>query len=135
MPWSGSQRPFDARSMYELHVEGRFAAAHLLRDYPGKCERLHGHNWRVQVVLQGESTNHLGMLMDFKDAKALLGQVVGQFDHRYLNELPHFKQLNPTTENVARIICRELARRLPEDVSVRSVTAWESEGCGTTYRP
>ena len=121
--------------MYELHAETYFAAAHCLRGYQGKCEKLHGHNWRVQVVLAGESTNHLGMVMDFSDVKALLAEVVEEFDHCYLNDLPRFREQNPTTENMARIICEDLARRLPAGVRVRSVTAWESEKCAATYRP
>lgn len=120
---------------YELHVEAQFSAAHCLRGYEGKCERLHGHNWRIQLVLEGPSVNGLGMLMDFKDAKALLGRAIEPFDHQHLNELPRFKQLNPTTENVARLVCDDVAERLPDGMRVQSVTAWESERCGATYRP
>ena len=120
--------------MYELEFEGHFASAHCLREYQGKCERLHGHNWRVKAVVQSERLNDIGMVMDFKDAKALLNEIVDEFDHDFLNELPRFKELNPTTENMARVICDELAARLPEGVSVRSVTVWESGSNGATYR-
>ena len=119
--------------MYELHIESEFAAAHCLRGYTGQCERLHGHNWRVQVALQAELLNDLGMAIDFKDAKALLAKVVAAFDHRNLNELPPFEKDNPTTENVSRVIYHELSKIMPQGISVKSVTTWESERCGATY--
>lgn len=120
--------------MYELHVESDFAAAHCLRGYQGKCERLHGHNWRVQVVLRSEALNALGMVMDFKDARAALGEVLERFDHRHLNETAPYDRINPTTENLARGIAEEVGGRLPEGVKVKSVTVWESERCGATWR-
>jgi len=126
---------FTDLALYELQIEGEFAAAHRLREYEGECERLHGHNWRIQLVLEGGKLNSLGMLMDFRDAKRLLGEALEQFDHRDLNELDRFKQVNPTTENVARFICDDLSSRLPEGIRVQSVTAWESPRCGVTYRP
>lgn len=119
--------------MYELHVESEFAAAHYLRGYAGQCERLHGHNWRVQVVLQAAQLNDLGMALDFKDAKALLARVIATFDHQNLNDLPLFQKDNPTTENVSRTIYHELSKIVPQGVSVTSVTTWESERCGATY--
>ena len=120
--------------MYELRIEDEFAAAHRLRGYEGGCERLHGHNWRVEVVLEGSELNDLGMLMDFRDVRRLLAEVVKQFDHRDLNDLDCFREVNPTTESVARLIYGDLAGRLPENVRVQSVTAWESPCCGVTYR-
>ena len=120
-------------TMYELHVESEFAAAHFLRGYAGRCERLHGHNWRVQAVLQARKLDKLGMALDFKEARALLMKVVDAFDHRNLNELPAFKKQNPTTENVSRVIYNELSKLLPRGVSVKSITTWESERCGATY--
>jgi len=122
-------------AMFELNVETRFSAAHRLRDYGGKCERLHGHNWRVVVRLGSEGLNELGMVMDFQEVKKLLEGVICRLDHGYLNEVPPFDELNPTTEHIARHIAGELARGLRPGVSVRSVTCWESEGCGATYTP
>lgn len=121
--------------MYELVVNADFSAAHKLRGYQGECERLHGHNWRVQVALEAERLDELGMVMDFREVKRLLQEVLRKFDHAYLNELPRFKEQNPTTENMARVLCEELAPRLPAHVRVGRVTAWESEGCGATYVP
>jgi len=121
--------------MYELELETEFAAAHRLREYEGDCERLHGHNWRVRLTLQAERLNALGMVADFREVKDLLGDVLDEFDHAYLNDLERFREINPTTENIARCICEELRPRLPEGVRVAAVTAWESPRCSATYRP
>ncbi len=119
--------------MYELRVEGEFAAAHFLRGYEGKCENLHGHNWKVELRVAGEKLGELDMLMDFKRLKALLGEVLDIFDHRCLNELEAFAELNPTTENVARMLFGQVASKLPEGVRVSRVTCWESERCSASY--
>ncbi len=120
--------------MYELVLKTHFAAAHNLREYHGNCERLHGHNWHIEVRLVGRKLNRLGMLIDFRDAKRLLKQVTDRLDHNYLNEVPPFDRTNPTTENIARFIFDELAKTLPKGVRPASVTSWESQGCGVTYR-
>lgn len=119
--------------MYELTVQADFAAAHCLRGYKGACENLHGHNWRLDIVLQSDQLNELGMVMDFKDVKAVLREILAEFDHAFLNDLPRFKTVNPTTENIARIVAEELGKRLPCSVTVKSVTSWESEKCAATY--
>jgi len=122
-----------ALDIYELTVETEFAAAHRLREYDGNCERLHGHNWKVDVVLRGEALDGLGMVIDFRDAKRLVGEVLAEFDHSCLNDLAAFQEQNPTTENVARTIYEALAAKLPDGVSVARVTAWESDHCGVSY--
>ncbi len=114
-------------------VETEFAAAHRLREYDGNCERLHGHNWKIDVVLRGEALDRLGMVMDFREAKRLLGEVVAELDHTCLNDLEAFQAQNPTTENIARILYETLAARLPDGVAVAKVTAWESDHCGVSY--
>jgi len=119
--------------MFELLLQSHFAAAHNLRGYHGSCERLHGHNWRIDVVLRARQLDSLGMVVDFRDLKAVLNDLLAAVDHRYLNELPAFQQANPTTENVARWIFDELGGRLPESVAVHKVTAWESDNCGASY--
>jgi 6-pyruvoyltetrahydropterin/6-carboxytetrahydropterin synthase len=116
-----------------LYLRSEFAAAHRLREYDGNCERLHGHNWKVDVVLRGAQLDRLGMLLDFREAKRLLRELLDALDHRYLNELEAFREANPTTENLARTICEALAARLPEGITVARVTAWESDGCGASY--
>jgi len=124
-----------ALGTYELFIETEFAAAHHLRDYAGNCERLHGHNWKILVVLRGEQLDRLGMLVDFREAKRLVQEALEPFDHRCLNDLEAFREQNPTTENIARTICEALAPRLPAGISVARVTAWESERCGASYSP
>ena len=121
--------------MFELIIQTDFAAAHRLREYEGACENLHGHNWKVDVVLASERLNSLGMVVDFKEVKAALSEILGEFDHTYLNDNERFQTINPTTENIAKIICEELSARLPEGVRVKSVTSWESDRCGATYLP
>jgi len=118
-----------------LEVEEHFSAAHSLRDYKGKCERLHGHNWLVRLTLGGDALNEQGMLMDFHDARALLSRAIAEFDHMNLNELEQFKTLNPTTENIARIVCERITAEVPNGVTVRGVTVWETAGSCARYFP
>lgn len=119
--------------MYTLRVTSQFAAAHQLRHYEGKCENLHGHNWRVDVDVASPTLDTIGMAMDFKTLKALIDEALDRFDHRLLNETPPFDRLNPTTENMARHLFETLGQRLPEPVKVVAVTCWESDRCGATY--
>lgn len=119
--------------MFELSVETDFSAAHNLREYKGQCEKLHGHNWKVQIILKAEKLDTLGMVIDFREAKSIIGEIINTFDHVYLNELPDFKVLNPTTENLSKAIYDKLESSLPAGVNVDRVTTWESEGCGATY--
>jgi 6-pyruvoyltetrahydropterin/6-carboxytetrahydropterin synthase len=121
--------------MYRLEVESEFSAAHRLREYPGQCERLHGHNWRVRLGVEGMELDASGMLLDFGNLKRLLGEAVEAFDHCFLNETPPFDTLNPTSENLARILCERIAPDLPGHVRIEALTVWESERCRATYRP
>lgn len=95
--------------MFEIEVSAAFEAAHFIRGYEGKCARLHGHNWTVEAIVRGKELDALGMLIDFKVLKAELNKVLDDFDHRYLNELETFADVNPTAENLARIIFKRLA--------------------------
>ena len=110
--------------MYELTVETDFAAAHSLREYNGKCENLHGHNWKVQVVLSAAKLDALGMVMDFRDVKQGVNEILDEFDHQHLNELDEFKQQNPTTENIARVLHERLSARVAQGIRVEKVTVW-----------
>ena len=126
--------------MYELKVEGAFEAAHQIEGYPGKCARLHGHNWVVEAVVRGRVLDDLGMLIDFKTVKGLLADVLDRFDHRYLNELAPFSEgIHPTAEHLARVIYEELAAREPfaatKAVRLAAVTVWESPKSSVTYAP
>lgn len=116
--------------MYEIRVRGEFSAAHNLRGYLGKCEELHGHNWRVEVALSGKRLDKIGMLMDFKEIKSRLNKVLDKLDHKHLNALSYFKKTNPTSENIARYIYDRLKLQA---ASLESVTVWESDSSSTTY--
>ncbi len=114
--------------MFELTVRDEFSAAHFLRDYPGACERPHGHNWRVEVCVRGERLNEIGILMDFKDLKRFLKEVLEDLDHRDLNEHPSFEKKNPSSENIARYIFERLQERLTKyPVRLVRVTVCETD--------
>lgn len=114
--------------MYELMVESSFSAAHQLRDYEGKCETLHGHNWKVQVWVQGEQLQPNGILIDFCDLKTMVEKVTLSIDHSNINELPGFETLNPTSENLARYIFQELRKLFNHDtIKIVKVAVWETE--------
>ena len=119
---------------YSLHVESEFSAAHQLREYRGHCENLHGHNWRVRLTVSGETLSPLGLLMDFADLKALLNKMLARLDHRFLNEISPFDEINPTVENLSRYIAESLTPQMPGGVGVEAVTVWESEKCSATWR-
>lgn len=122
--------------MYTLKVEGAFEAAHRVVDYPGKCDRLHGHNWKVEAIVKGKELDELGMLVDFKVVKNALKEVLDRFDHRYLNELKPFSDgLNPTAENLARIIFEELApsKAFVRDSHLYAITVYETPNSSVTY--
>lgn len=122
--------------MFEITVEETFAAGHALRNYRGKCENVHGHNYRVQVTLAGEELDSAGLLIDFVDLKKALHGVVDRLDHQFLNDLPPFDELNPSAENMARYIFEELGKGLPQDrVTVSAVKLWETDTASATYRP
>jgi 6-pyruvoyltetrahydropterin/6-carboxytetrahydropterin synthase len=115
--------------MYELVVEKTFAGAHNLRGYNGDCEKLHGHNWKIEVTLKTEKLNELGMVMDFKIVKEKLEEILSRFDHSYLNELSEFEQENPTTENVSKVIYNNLSEQLPPEILVAKVKTWGKMCC------
>lgn len=117
--------------MYELTVESQFDSAHNLRGYEGACESLHGHTYRVQVSYRGPKLNEIGLLLDFKQIKSALGEVTSYFDHRYLNELPEFRESNPTAESIAELIFRKMKARL--GLGVSRVTVWETPTSSASY--
>jgi len=121
--------------LYILEVEDSFSAAHQLREYRGKCENLHGHNWRVRLTVSGAELDRCGMLVDFGDLKRWLREALARYDHVFLNEVAPFEKINPTSENLARELAAELSGKLPGGVLVEAVTVWESERCRATYRP
>lgn len=126
--------------MYELMVCTRFAAAHSLRDYEGPCARLHGHTWQVDVTVKGRQLDPRGMLVDFKEIKAAVRNVVEKLDHQNLNDLEAFQQGgtgNPTAENLSRFIYSSLASKMVDqgrNVIIASVRVWESPDACAVYR-
>jgi 6-pyruvoyltetrahydropterin/6-carboxytetrahydropterin synthase len=120
--------------MFEVCVEHTFAAAHALRNYHGKCERVHGHNYRVQVGIEGEKLDQNGLLYDFTDLKKSLRATSEYLDHQYLNELKPFDEINPSAENIAKFICDEIQKDIKTE-SVAYVRVWETDTSFATYRP
>jgi 6-pyruvoyltetrahydropterin/6-carboxytetrahydropterin synthase len=118
--------------MFEVSVEHTFAAGHALRNYRGKCENVHGHNYKVRVLVRGEKLDHAGMLVDFTELKKVLRAVTEPMDHVFLNDMPPFNELNPTAENMAWYICEKMREA---QVDVSEVTVWETDIQSATYRP
>jgi 6-pyruvoyltetrahydropterin/6-carboxytetrahydropterin synthase len=116
--------------MYSIRVEAYFSAAHNLQGYRGKCEELHGHNWKVEVEVSGSGLDKIGMLADFKVIKTKLNRVLDKLDHKYLNNILYFKKDNPTSENIAKYIFNCLK---PQVCGLSSVTVWESESSCASY--
>ncbi len=120
--------------MYELKIVTHFAAAHQLTMVGEKCENLHGHNWKIEVYVTGKELDEAGVLMDFGIIKKHVAEVMSLLDHKYLNDLEFFKSNQPSSENIAALIARELQRRIDSTaVSVSRVAAWESENACATY--
>jgi 6-pyruvoyltetrahydropterin/6-carboxytetrahydropterin synthase len=120
--------------MYTLMVETKFAAAHQLRGYKGKCENLHGHSWKVRICVCSESLNNIGLAVDFTDLKRIANEIVEPLDHTCLNNIPPFTEINPSSENIAKWIFDSLGEKTaPYQVGVKSVTVWESDSASATY--
>ncbi|MFH1411325.1 MAG: 6-carboxytetrahydropterin synthase QueD [Candidatus Omnitrophota bacterium] len=118
--------------MYTIKIREHFSSAHNLRGYKGKCEELHGHNWEVEAAVSSEELDRTGMVMDFKDLKGILSGILSELDHKHLNVLEPFKELNPTSENIAKYIHGRL-RSACSGAEVRYVTVWETEKASATY--
>jgi 6-pyruvoyltetrahydropterin/6-carboxytetrahydropterin synthase len=121
--------------MYEVSIDEEFSAAHALRGYKGKCENLHGHNWKVEVYVRGERLDEIGMLVDFRELKAATRRVMNHLDHRNLNELKPFdNEMNPSSEHLAGFILHEVAAQINnERVKVYKVRVWETPSTSATY--
>ena len=121
--------------MYEIRVRMSFSAAHNLKGYRGKRERLHGHNWTVEAAVSAERLNRQGLAMDFTILKKALKDILERLDHSNLNEHPYFKKANPSSENIAKFIYDRLKAKLTaHGLQLTAVTVWESENCCATYR-
>ena len=116
-----------------MTVRSSFSAAHRLPEYEGNCERLHGHNWQVEMTVESEALDARGMALDFRVMKAALGEILSRMDHKYLNEVPPFDCRDPSSENIARYIFEEVEGKIPPPVRLSRVTVWESEDAWAEY--
>ncbi len=120
--------------MYEVEIIANFSAAHRLRNYQGKCEHLHGHNYRVHVTARAASLGEGGMVMDFVDLKRATNLVLERLDHFYLNEIKPFDQIEPSAENIASFLFNEIGRQLNDkSETLHSVSVWESDTSRATF--
>jgi 6-pyruvoyltetrahydropterin/6-carboxytetrahydropterin synthase len=120
--------------MYEVTIIKSFSAAHLLADIGGKCEELHGHNFKVEITLAAPNLNEYGLLIDFRLVKKWLNEILDQLDHKHINDLEYFADINPSAENIARFIFLQLEPKAKEaKVEVTKVKVWESENAAVTY--
>jgi 6-pyruvoyltetrahydropterin/6-carboxytetrahydropterin synthase len=122
--------------MFEISVEHTFAAGHALRGYKGKCENVHGHNYKVRVTVGAPQLDSSGLLMDFLDLRKAIKELVERLDHRFLNDLTPFDEINPTAENLAKYLFDELDPQVRQrGPRIRSVTVWETDTTYATYVP
>jgi 6-pyruvoyltetrahydropterin/6-carboxytetrahydropterin synthase len=119
--------------MYRLSVHDYFSSAHQLKGYRGKCEAIHGHNWKVEVEVEGETLNEIGLLIDFTDLKKILKSVIDPLDHVLLNEVEGFRDKNPSSEMIARHVYDQLKDILPAGIDIANVTVWESDSSKAIY--
>jgi 6-pyruvoyltetrahydropterin/6-carboxytetrahydropterin synthase len=120
--------------MYEVEIISSFSAAHRLREYHGKCEQLHGHNYRVHVTARADAPGPGGLVIDFGDLKKATVQILDRFDHSYLNDNPPFDHIEPSAENIAAHLFEEIARSLGDrGQMLHSVSVWESETSRATF--
>ena len=120
--------------MYEISIEEEFAGAHFLKNYKGKCEKLHGHNWKVVITISGETLGKDGLLIDFKIIRDKLKKILEKLDHNYLNNIPFFKKINPSSENIAFYIFQKLKVSIKDfPVKIKKVTVWENNKQSASY--
>ena len=120
--------------MYHVSIQTQFSAAHRLRNYHGRCENLHGHNWKIEVYVRGDRLAEDGTLIDFHDLKTATKKALDTLDHEFLNDLEPFREENPSSENIAKYIFGRIAEALADrPVSVYKVTAWESDTACASY--
>lgn len=131
---SSGENGVSMSSVYEVYVKTHFSAAHKLRGYPGDCSRVHGHNWIVEVFVRSTELNEIGIAIDFRDIRKAVKQVIAKMDHLDLNDLPAFSVENPTSENIARYLYKELSKSLNcGSIRVSRVKVCETPGAGALY--
>jgi 6-pyruvoyltetrahydropterin/6-carboxytetrahydropterin synthase len=124
--------------MFQVTVDETFSSGHALRGYKGKCENVHGHNYKVRVTLEGSQLDSVGLLYDFTHLKRVIREIVGGVDHKFLNDMAPFDVINPSAENLAKYFYDETTRQMnamPEGARVTSITIWETDTTSATYRP
>ena len=120
--------------MYKLNVTSNFSSAHKLDGYEGLCKNLHGHNWKVRIGIICKKIDDIGMTIDFGEVKKNLNEIMLMLDHTYLNELEYFKGINPTSENIAKFIYREMKKRVEVPYcKMADVEVWESDITSMVY--
>ncbi len=123
--------------MFEVSVDETFAAGHALRGYHGKCEHVHGHNYKVRITLAGEKLDSIGLLFDFRNLKIVMNEIIELLDHKYLNDLEPFREQNPSAENMAKYFYDEFKSRLKAHtkgrVQIKRVKLWETDTTTATY--
>jgi 6-pyruvoyltetrahydropterin/6-carboxytetrahydropterin synthase len=124
--------------MFQVSVEETFSSGHALRGYKGKCENVHGHNYRVQVKLAGPNLDGIGLLVDFTEMKRVLRAIIAGLDHQFLNDLDAFKTVNPSAENLAKYFYDNLTNQLtglPPGAKLKDVVIWETDTAMARYKP
>jgi 6-pyruvoyltetrahydropterin/6-carboxytetrahydropterin synthase len=122
--------------MFQVSVEETFSSGHALRGYKGKCENPHGHNYRVQVTLEGPKLDNIGLLIDFTQLKHVLREIIKRLDHQFLNDLEPFKAVNPSAENMAKYFYEEITSQLtdlPDGALLKDVVIWETDTAMAKY--
>jgi 6-pyruvoyltetrahydropterin/6-carboxytetrahydropterin synthase len=124
--------------MFQVTVDGGFSAGHALRGYQGKCENVHGHNYKVCITMEGPQLDSIGLLYDFTHLKRIVREIVNGVDHKFLNDQAPFDAVNPSAENLAKYFYEETTRRMngaPESARIKCVTIWETDTTSATYWP
>jgi len=124
--------------MFQVSVEDTFSSGHALRGYKGKCENVHGHNYRVRLTIEGPQLDAIGLLVDFTHLKKIMREIMGRLDHQFINDLEPFRTVNPSAENMARYFFEETAKQLtelPPGARLTEAAIWETDTSSATYRP
>jgi 6-pyruvoyltetrahydropterin/6-carboxytetrahydropterin synthase len=124
--------------MFQVSVEETFSSGHALRGYKGKCENVHGHNYRVQVTLEGPQLDSIGLLIDFTQLKQVIRGIIKRLDHQFINDLEPFTTVNPSAENMAKYFYDEVSSQLkdlPPGAHVTDIVIWETDTASARYRP
>jgi len=120
--------------MYEVKILTEFSAAHQLREFRGNCEKLHGHNWKIEICVVGEQLDRTGLLIDFRVVKNHTKTILSNLDHSFLNDFAPFKDVNPSSELIAKYIFDELSKLINSpSITVSRVSAWESDSSRASY--